>query len=200
CFASGLFIVLRWPTVRGAWVYGSLGLAMFARLVFSQTGAADRFDWVVHWIDASAAALAPALLVHLAWSLARFEGAARRAVLSFTYAVAGALFLTAIWMEGLGGVYRFADPVAAVAALDRVGMAFLAAAVAFATLTLAVSLARTTSSLRRSQLRWMLRGLGVGFGPFTAIYAVPWALGDLHPSWTELGVLSLMAVPASFTA
>jgi len=200
CFASGIFIVLRWPTVRGAWIYGSLGLAMFARLVFSQTGAADTFDWIVHWIDECAAAAAPALLIHLAWSLARFEGAARRVVLSFTYAVAGALFLAAVWMEGLGGAYRFEDPVGAIAGLDRIGMAFLAAAVVFATLTLGVSLARTTSSLRRSQLRWMLWGLGVGFGPFTAIYAVPWTLGDLRPSWSELGVLSLVAVPAAFTA
>src|SRR5262249_51146370 len=161
------------------WIYGYLGLAMFARLVFSQTGAADTFDWIVHWIDASAAAAAPALLIHLAWSLARFEGAARRVVLSFTYAVAGALFLAAGWMEGLGGAYRFEDPVGAITTLDRIGMAFLAAAVVFATLTLGVSLARTTSSLRRSQLRWMLWGLGVGFGPFTAIYAVPWTLGDM---------------------
>jgi hypothetical protein len=47
-FGSGLVIVLRWPSVRGARIYGVLGLALFAQLVLSQTGSGDTFDWAVH--------------------------------------------------------------------------------------------------------------------------------------------------------
>jgi PAS domain S-box-containing protein len=200
CFASGLFIVFRWPNVRGSWIYGSLGLAMFGRLVLSPTGAADTFDWAVHWVDLVAGALAPTLLVHLALTLARAGGLTRRAILALMYSASATLVGSGVWIAGLGGAYRFADPIAAVAAVDRIVMAYLAGAVLLATLTMAIALARSPSSLRRSQLRWMLWGLGIGFGPFTAIYAIPWALGDLRPAWTEIGVLSLVAVPAAFTA
>jgi hypothetical protein len=195
-----VFIVFRWPTVRGAWVYGGLGLALFARLVLSHTGSADVFDWTVHWVDVVAGALAPALLVHLAWTLARRTDHARRAVLAVTYAAAVALIALDVWLEGLGGSYRFEDPVRAVAAHDRLELGFLAGAVAIAAGVMALTHARSGSAIHRSQLRWMLWGLGVGFGPFTAIYVLPWMLGASVPSWTDLAVLPLIAVPAAFTA
>jgi PAS domain S-box-containing protein len=200
CLASSFFIVFRWPTVRGAWVYGSLGLVLFARLVLSQTGAADAFDWTVHWVDVAAGAFAPALLVHLAWSLARGHGWTRRLVLGLSYGVAVALVAGDVWLEGLGGAYRFEDPVRAVTAHERLELGFLAIAVSIAGLAMALSHAKTASATHRSQLRWMLWGLGLGFGPFAAIYVVPWMLGASTPSWTDLAVLPLIAVPAAFTA
>lgn len=200
CLASAVFIVFRWPTVRGVWVYGYLGLVLFARLVLSQTGAADRFDWAVHWGDTLAGALAPALLVHLAWTLARGSGRWRSAALSLAYGSAAALVVADVWLEGLGGAYRFTDPVLAIADFERLLLAALGVAVVAAAGVMAVSYARSTSTLHRSQLRWMLWGLGVGFGPFTAIYLLPWILGAAAPSWTDLAVLPLIAVPAAFTA
>ena len=56
CFGSGLVTVLSWPSVRGAKIYGALGIALFAQLVLSQTGTGDRFDWAVHWADVVAGA------------------------------------------------------------------------------------------------------------------------------------------------
>jgi hypothetical protein len=46
----------------------------------------------------------------------------------------------------------------------------------------------------------MLWGVGLGFGPFTAFYVVPWALGAGVSFWTDLALLPLVAVPAAFTA
>ena len=39
------------------------------------------------------------------------------------------------------------------------------------------SYGRSSSVTHRSQMRWMLWGLGGGLGPFILLYAVPWALG-----------------------
>jgi len=200
CFASGLLIVLNWPSVRGARVYGALGMALFAQLVLSQTGAGDAFDWAVHWADVAAGALVPALLLHLAWTLARAQVYGRRTVLALVYAAATVLIAGDAWMVGLGGSYRFEDPIRAAAWHDRLELAFLAAAVGLSALAMALAYARTTSRLHRSQLRWMLWGLGLGFGPFTVLYLLPWAFHAAVPSWTDLTLLPLLAVPAAFTA
>jgi PAS domain S-box-containing protein len=200
CFASGLLIVLNWPSVRGARVYGALGMALFAQLVLSQTGAGDTFDWAVHWADVIAGALVPALLVHVAWALARGEAAGRRAVLAAAYGGASLLIAEDVWMVGLGGCYRFGDPIRAAGWHDRFELWFLAAGVAASALALAQAYVRTTSRLHRSQLRWMLWGLGLGFGPFTALYIVPATFGAPVPSWIALALLPLLAVPAAFTA
>jgi two-component system NtrC family sensor kinase len=200
CFASGLLIVLNWPSVRGARVYGALGIALFAQLVLSQTGSGDRFDWAVHWADVVAGALVPALLVHLAWTLARGDGRGRRLVLGAAYATAGALIGLDVWMVGLGGSYRFADPIRAAGWHDRLELAFLGLAVGSSGLTMARAFSRTNSRLHRSQLRWMLWGLGLGFGPFSVLYIVPWVLGAPMAPWSDLTLLPLLAVPAAFTA
>jgi hypothetical protein len=200
CFASGLLIVVNWPSVRGARVYGALAMALFAQLVLSQTGAGDAFDWAVHWADVVAGALVPTLLVHLAWTLARGEVPGRRTVLALAYGGGAVLIGFDVWMVGLGGSYRFEDPIRAAVWHDRLELLFLAAAVGLSAFAMASAFARTTSRLHRSQLRWMLWGLGLGFGPFTAFYILPWVLGAAFPSWTDLTLLPLLAVPAAFTA
>ena len=199
CLASGLLSVFRWPSVRGASIYGALGFAFFAHLIMSSTGAADTLDWVIHWTDAISGALAPALLLHLAWTLSRATPVARRTALVATYAPAAMLVAAEIWVGGLGGAYRFADPVAAIVLLDHLESAFLAAAILFAAVTMALAFRRTSSALHRSQLRWMLWGLAIGFGPFTALCAIPWSVGSYAPGWADLAVLPLVAVPAAFT-
>jgi two-component system NtrC family sensor kinase len=200
CFASGLLIVLSWPSVRGARVYAALCTALFAELVLSQTGSGDAFDWAVHWADVVAGAVVPALLVHLAWTLARGEVPGRRIVLALSYTGAAALIALDVWMVGLGGSYRFPDPMRAAVWHDRAELAFLAAAVGVSAFAMARAFGRTASRLHRSQLRWMLWGLGLGFGPFIALYIVPWVLRAAVPPWTDVSLLPLLAVPAAFTA
>jgi len=200
CFVSGVVIVFRWPTVRGAMVYGALGIALFSYLVLSQTGAADLFDWSVHWGDVIAGGLVPALLLQLAWTLSRRPPAGRLATAAIAYTPAVLLVAYDVWLEGRGGAYRSADPVAAVAGFHRLEAAYLATAVVVAAWSMGRAFSRTSSSLHRSQLRWMLWGLAVGFGPFTALYVIPWVMTGAVPAWSEITVLGLLAVPAAFTA
>jgi len=200
CFGSGLVTLLSWPSVRGARIYGALGMALFAQLVLSQTGTGSTFDWAVHWADVVAGALVPALLTHLAWTLARSEVPGKRLVVASSYAASFGLIAADVWMVGLGGAYRFDDSVAAVARIERVNLAVLGLAVGLSTVAMLVAYTQTASRLHRSQLRWMLWGLGLGFGPVTVLYLVPWALGAVVPAWADLSLLPLLAVPAAFTA
>ena len=182
-------------------VYGALGMALFAQLVLSQTGVGDTFDWAVHWADVIAGALVPALLVHVAWTLARGEMPGRRTVLAAAYGARlaldrrGRLDGRPGWVLSVRAI-RSAPPAGTI--VSSCGSSPPpSAASAFA---LARAYARTTSRLHRSQLRWMLWGLGLGFGPFTALYIVPWTFGAAVPSWIALALLPLLAVPAAFTA
>ncbi len=196
---SGLFVVLRWPFLRGGRVYGAFAAAASALLVFSPTGRADGFDWVVSWLDLVAGALAPALLVHMALVMTRRTEGRRRALLGVVYVTAAALVAAAVWLVGLGEAHRLPDPVAAVEWRDRLQMLFLAVAVGVAAFMLARACTRSPSTLHRGQMRWMLWGLGLGFLPFTVLYALPWALEAEVPRWAELSVFPMLAVPAAFT-
>jgi len=203
-WASGLFIAARWPNVRGGVLYTALALGLFAQLVFSQTGVGDPFDWAVHWGDLTAGALVPALLLHMAVALSRRTVRRRRLLVGGGYAFALFLALATLWLSpaGLGGVYRFRDPLQAFEARERFEPFALAVALLIAVALLAKSYARSSSVLHRSQMRWMLWGLGMGLGPAVMLYAVPFSLGAPGlPNWAVfLAVAPMLFVPAAFTA
>jgi PAS domain S-box-containing protein len=197
---SGGYVLLRLGTVRGATAYGMLAAALFLVLIASPTGRADRLDWTLHAIDLAAGALAPAFLFHLCLTLSRRAVRHARSVLAAAYAPVLGIGLAAIWLEGLGGAHRFEDPALAVAWIDRGLLAFLAVSVVGGSALLARSYHESPSGLHRSQLRWMLWGLGLGLGPFAAAYALPWAMEIAPPAWASLSLLPVLLVPAAFTA
>jgi PAS domain S-box-containing protein len=196
---SGLFIAVRWPNIRGGLLYALLGAALFSLLILSPTGEADTFDWIVSTLDLIAAAMAPALLIHLAMVMSRRLRRYRVLVPFLAYTPGIILLAWSLWL-GLGGHYRFEDPVAAIEARDRAGMLYLAIAVPIAAAFFARSYRRSASGLHRSQMRWLLWGLGIGLTPFVAIYAIPWSLGGEVPGWTHLSIFPILLVPAAFTA
>jgi PAS domain S-box-containing protein len=197
---SGGYVVLRLATVRGATAYGFLATALFLVLISSHTGRADRLDWAIHGIDLAAGAFAPAFLVHLSLTLSR-RGVRRSAwTLATVYLPVVTIAAAAIWLEALGGVYRFPNPAEAVTLIDRALLAFLAVSVGIGVSLLVGAYRKSPSGLHRSQLRWMIWGLGLGVGPFAAVYATPWAMGVDPPAWSRLSVLPLVLVPAAFTA
>lgn len=198
--ASGAFVAIRWPAARGSTLYGLLGAAMAGWLVASPTGRADAFDWIVHVVDVVGASLAPAILIHLAVTLSRRTVPIRGATIVAAYLPSVALLGAALWLEGLGGAYRFPEPPQAVTGLDRSQLLFLAGAVVLAGAVLARSHARSSSTLHRGQMRWMLWGLGIGLGPFVAFYVAPWGLGANVPEWADLFALPMLLVPAAFGA
>ena len=118
---SGVFIALRWTNIRGGVLYSYLSLSLFALLTFSHTGRGDAVDWVIHWIDLAAAAIVPALLLHVSIALVKQKFSRRRPYLAVAYSVSAGLLLSAIWLSpgGQGGAYRFESPLLALEVRDR---------------------------------------------------------------------------------
>jgi PAS domain S-box-containing protein len=201
---SGLLIALRWPSVRGGSVYATLAACLAAHLTFSPTGRADLLDWAFSWGDIAAGALWPALLLHLGVALTKRTLRWRRTVLAAAYAATASLVAVAFWLSpaGLGGAYRWTSPLRVIEVWDRAGYLLMALAMLLTAAVLAKSHSNTSSAMHRSQMRWLLGGLCVGFGPFVMFYAVPWALGAAElPQWARfMAVLPMLLVPAAFTA
>jgi len=198
---SGVFVVWRWPSLRGSGVYAALAASLFTALVFSHTGAGGPLDWTIFWMDLAAGALAPALLVDLALALSRRALPTRALMRLCAYSGSGALLLLAFWGVQGNGALRFPDPAAAIQGLDRLQNLFLGVAVAAAAAVMGTAYARSRSLLHRGQLRWMLWGLGIGLAPLTLLYLLPWTLGAAVPAWAQfLAVVPLLAVPPFFTA
>jgi len=203
-WASGLFIAIKWPMIRGGAIYALLALSMFAQLILSHTGSADRLDRMVHWTDMIAGALAPALLLHLGLLVSKGVIHRRRWLVASLYIMAAGVVALAVWVrpDAGGGSYRFGDPLLAVEARERLDPIWLAVCWLLTTGLLVKSYNSSSSTLHRSQMRWMLWGLVAGLGPFVLLYAVPWAMGAPElPTWAEfLAIAPIVVVPGAFTA
>jgi two-component system, NtrC family, sensor kinase len=201
---SALFIALRWPGIRGGTIYVLLAATLYVMLTFSHSGQADPFDWIVSWGDLLASALWPALLLHLGVALGRRTLRWPRLLLGLGYGTAVALVTLAIWLypTGAGGAYRASDPVQVIELWQRASYLVMGLSVVLTMVLLAKAHARSPSAMHRGQIRWMLWGLALGFGPFVLLYAFPWSLGaaDL-PEWANfLSLVPLLLVPAACTA
>jgi len=203
-WASGLFIAVKWPMIRGGAIYALLALCMFSQLILSHTGSADRLDRVIHWADMIAGALAPALLLHLGILVSKGVLHRRRWFVPLIYVMAAGVVLLAVWVrpDAGGGSYRFPDPLLAVDARERLDPIWLAICWLLTTGLLLKSFNNSSSAMHRSQMRWMLWGLAGGLGPFVLFYAVPWAMGAPElPNWAEFFVIApIVVVPGAFTA
>jgi len=203
-FVSGAFIAVRWPNVRGGRLYATLAACMFVQLVLSHTGRADALDWVVYWLDLAAGAVAPALFLHFSLSLSRRTVPVNRWTLSAVYAPAVLAFGVAIGstvQAGRGSPWP-TEPVRFQELIERSLVLFFSVAILLSVVALVRSYNRSSSTLHRSQLRWLLWGLIIGLLPFVTFYAVPFAMGasDL-PAWAEfVSVLPMLLAPAAFTA
>lgn len=203
-WVSGLFIALRWPDIRGGKIYAALAASLFVTLTYKATGTADTLDWVIEWSDLLAGSLVPGLLLHFGIAVTKRTLSLRRPVLLLSYALTLGLVLSAIWLSpvGLGGAYRFQRPLQAVELWDRLVFLYLGLSLLGTVTLLAKSSLRSSSSLHRGQMRWLLWGLASGLGPFMLFYALPWALGaDALPAWAQfLAVAPMLLVPAACTA
>lgn len=202
--ASGLLIAARWPRVRGGVVYGWLAASMFALLSLGPSGRGDGIDWLFEWADLLATAVAPALLLAFGTAVTKRTVPYRRAVVGVAFGVSSVIFLLWVWASPLtlGNAYRFPRPVQVLELLDRAGYLWMAVAVVATTVLVLRSYVRSSSAMHRGQMRWLLWGLALGFGPFVLLYAVPWAMDAASPPrWAQfVAVIPMLFVPAAFTA
>ena len=202
-WVSGLLISLRWSKIRGGTTFSLLAFAMFAQLTLSHTGRGDLLDRTIYWVDVVAGALIPALLLHLGIAVARRTVSARRWWIGLAYLASSAVLAIAWWIapDGFGGAYAFEDPVAALEMSHRLEPLLLTLCFG-ATIFVLAHAYRKVSGVRRTQVRWLLRGMLLGLAPFVLLYHLPWALGATElPRWAQfVSVVPLLFTPAAFTA
>ena len=105
------------------------------------------------------------------------------------YTVSAGLMLSGAWVAPgvMGAEYPFEDPLLAFEVHERAEPLVLAVALLAAFVLLGKSYSRSTSVLHRSQMRWVMWGLGLGLSPSVLLQAVPWALGAPElPGWARL--------------
>jgi PAS domain S-box-containing protein len=201
---AGLFISLRWSRVRGGAIFSMLAMALFSQFVLSHTGRGDLADRWIYALDVLAGAFVPALLLHLAIAVASKKNVATRRWTLLGYTVSTAVLLVTAWLspEGLGGAYLFENPVGIVELSDRLEPLALALSLVITCIILSRGYQRFPSGLRRTQIRWLLRGALFGLAPFVLLYHLPWALGATElPRWAQFAsVIPLLFTPAAFTA
>jgi PAS domain S-box-containing protein len=192
-------LVLRLPLGAVGAPYFLLGLVVFVLLVFSPSGRGNWLDWVLYWGDQAARALLVPVFLQFALAFSRPRPAVlRRAAVALFYVPAALLLGLDLWLVAGGGVYRFADPVAALEARDRIGLGYLGIGLAVGMLVLTASYLRSRQDRVRRPVKWLLWGSGLGLGPFVGLYLIPAALQLDVSSWSELSALPLVVLPLCF--
>lgn len=140
-------------------------------------------------------ALFPALLLLLVFTFPRRTSSFSRGA----SLLPAAALLAATWSVYFGG-RGDRDAAAAVAALDRLQIVWIAVAVLVASVRLLRLWQRPGDLLAEKQVRYLLLGTGVGLLPVVVLSLVPGLFGLSIPVVSALSILPLALVPFAFLA
>jgi signal transduction histidine kinase len=199
----GAYVRLRRPRDQATLHFFWLCVAFFGVFTFSFNGPFDRLDWVFFWGDAVAMALLPPLLLH--FTLVFPERSSWRTALPIR------LLMPAMYLPGL---VMFAARVVTIARgsadgpafsralelINRAELVYLFACAIGAAAVLARAFGEIASLTGRRQLRWIAWGTILGVGPFSFVYALPWAFGVDPPLAFQLTAIPLGLVPLTFAS
>lgn len=196
---AGMVVFLRLPSEPAALVFLFMGLGQYLVLVYSPTGRADWFDWLLYWGDLIGRLFTPALVFHFALT---FPGgtALRRRRLYPIYLPATLLFLVNLILVGFGFVLRFSDPLAVMRIKDRVELLLVAAFLLAACGRFLFSYLKASDSQSRDQLRWVGSGSALALLPFILMYLVPRGLGFPVAGLWELSAIPMVLLPLFLAA
>ena len=195
--AVGLFTLWRTPEGGLFYLWCLTSAVLYA---FSPVFPIDRFGAAVYLADELARLLLPPLTLHLFLSIPRAEASARRRWLAFLYLPASVFALLQVDLVFFDGRFLFGAPTSAsLARLDRIELIHLALFATAAIGVLARRLVRIRDWEQRRQLLWLLVGMIGGYGPFLAVYGLPYLAGVPLPRLlAAAAVLPLGCVPLAF--
>ncbi len=198
----GLIVWLRAARARAAVPFALLCQSMFLLLVLPSRGPEDLLGWSSYWGDLAGSLLAPALFLHINWTLAEEErgGARRRWGRALIYLPPFLLFLNNLFLIAFKGVWLFDDPVAVIRFKERLEQLYIAVFVIAGIIKAVRSYLSAERLQTRWQLKWMAWGSVFGFLPTALFYLAPLALNIRIGTWSELSVLPMAIVPLAFAA
>lgn len=198
----GVSVRLRRPGTPATLHFFWLSVALFGMFAFSFSGRLDRLDWVFYWADAISTLVLAPMFVHFALVFPeRAPGPIRnrlgRLLLPIVYAPAVVLGITqATVLAGDAGAAVFT---AAIEAVWRLELVYLAAGVISGLALMILTLRRVPSVTSKRQLRWIVGGAVLGGLPFTLGYAFPWTLGfEAIP--LDVAAIPLGLIPLAFAS
>lgn len=195
--AIGLFVLFRRAGASKALHFYGLCLATFVLLTFHYTGKLNNFDKAIYLGNVAAGLFAPALFLHFCLSFPEPRRWVRGWRAFWLYALP--LGVLALWLALSSGMVRIALPLNEASwLLDRVWLGMATAAWLAGGVVLARARGRTSDPVVRQQLKWLRNGALLGFGPFAALYAVPYVFGALPGEWARLSVATLILVPLTW--
>lgn len=194
----GLFVFFRRGSAHRAVHFYLLCLASFVLNTFHYTGKLNNFDQVVYYSNVFAGLMLPTLFFHFAVS---FPEPSRpfRTRLSRVLLYVPAAVLSVLWVLITSGVLRLEVSLIELRwMMDRVWLLFVVSGQIGGAVVLALRYPRAEDPIVRQQLKWLRNGAVLGVLPFTAIYALPYALGVVPTHRMELAVLALVLVPITW--
>ncbi|MEW5807176.1 MAG: ATP-binding protein [Acidobacteriota bacterium] len=197
---TGTYLALRMRVRKFISIYFLLSITIFVLFVFSPTGRNSSGDRLLYGADLMARIFLPALLINFVLVFSRGLVVSRKLAIPIAYIPSLLILLLNIHFFVFRGVYDFADPVRALEIKDRMELLLIALSVIAAAAILIKSYFKLESFYDRAQIRWMIWGIGLGFGPFALIYGIPYALAGEVPLWTEFSVFPVIILPLAFSS
>jgi len=207
----GASVRLRRPRDQATLHFFWLCVAFFGVFTFSFNGSFDRLDWVFYWGDTVAWALLPPLLLHFTLVFPErpgrlLPGSRGAGAVRASAALVPLMYLPALALV-TGRIVALAradenGPLfsRAIELLNRGEHVYLALCAIAALIVVARGFRQIVSLTARRQLRWIAWGIALGAGPFSVIYALPWALGIDPPLALQLTAVPLGLLPLTFAS
>lgn len=181
--------------------FSLVSLAFYAFNIFSPTGALDPLDYTFYWLDKIAFLAFPPLLLHFFVIFPRRKTPLRDRLASvhFLYLPGSVLLLVKIFIN-LPNIFRFSDShiIQFYQTSEKLDMLHFAL---FSMATLGIifhDTIKVTNILQKTQLKWIVYGLGFGIIPFTAFYIFPYLIGAVPSKTAELTVILQALIPLTF--
>ena len=191
----GLFVYFRRGSAYKARHFYIFCLVSFIVYGFHSTGKLNPFDMGIYWGNLAAGWLAPALFLHFCLSFPEPRSWYRRWMAPAIYAPGALLTLAAVGFASGFLISPGTSMLDVREAIDRVWMGLLTAAYLASAVVLEMEFRRAEDTVIRQQLKWLRNGIVFGFGPFAAIYAIPYTAGMTMIPYQNYAVVTLPLVP-----
>jgi len=191
----GLYVLLRRWTAPKSMHFYVFCLVSFIFYSFKYTGKLNAFDEMIYWSNVVAWLLQPALFLHFSLTFPEDKPFVRRQRWTIPLVYVPAAALLALHVAAL---LLLTPSVVLIWNLDRLAMLYLTLYFVAAAFVFWNTYTNADTPLLRQQLKWVTRGTILAIAPFTALYVVPFLLGDLPTGLQKVSVLSLVFLPLTF--
>jgi len=202
--AFGVFILLKGKNERLARSFFWTMLLLFSVYTISHVGIFDIWDWLLYWLDEIALLALPLSFIGLILLLGNENLKYQNKIYSSKKIFLIPLFLllskASILMSGILGVIDINSRAYSIiyGFSERIDLFYLLSGIAIGIALLIISYRRSHDIVQRNQLKFILAGLGAGFGLFV-IFGSFYLMFGFPMKALELSTLTQVFIPITFT-